>query len=909
MLNFSGQAKRRNVNLGSRATRSKQDLLNDARKERERRALAKKDEESALVIQKTIRRCTSNKNVFKHLTQNMTSQKATQLIIAYPVALFQYLPESELIRALEIMVNDGRSVVNLRLTRLVEALGTHKCSLELLASIWAKFTTETSPRPEFVPAVVKFLTEASYTIPKEAIIKLVELIEQLRIPDTDSISELFGISVEAAQNASNPRCFLRALGTMCSPQNINNKDAGRDLIENLAYLFGILGTAQRSIYSHVILRCLTHVDQGCLRDTLYFKELYTRAFVDTIMPTQLGHVLEELSVFVSHAPNVDYKNNVLVSLVAKQDFMMEVHQEVFQRSLSEHRQITGAALLFETLNIYLSVASDLEVLHNKDSYPLQYLKEATDYLKQVCFRSLWNLNESGHALPDCYLNTLKKIHLRDSRLHFFPRSENSDYWSVTDNEFVNVNITKYIEEFELFYRDRVDNLDFKDEDTEDMELFEKKRSLRYEFLFEAEKSFVKRATTRQFKKLNILSRAPFFIPFQQRVDWLYFLISIDHKRLNIDPNDLSAMFTPWSSNSISSKQTATISREHLLEDAFNAYNPIGESFKSKLSVTFVNQFGPEAGIDGGGITKEFLTSVSDEGFKQDQYHLFKENHDHELYPSDTLTSAQHVKYLWFLGKVLGKCLYDHVLIDVNFADFFLKKLLNVNQSNSSFDDLASFDSALYSNLVKLLGMSADELQNLGLRFEITDEATLQTVDLVPNGSDIIVTKSNTLQYLFAVADFKLNRKLRLGTRSFTGGLYTMIPPHWLEMFNSIELQMLISGGGKDIDLSDLHRHSEYGDFSEQDQTIRDFWTILAEFEPQDRFKFVKFVTSVPRAPLQGFGSLNPLFGIRNAGPDASRLPTASTCVNLLKLPDYRNREVLRNKLLYAINAEARFDLS
>jgi len=32
-------------------------------------------------------------------------------------------------------------------------------------------------------------------------------------------------------------------------------------------------------------------------------------------------------------------------------------------------------------------------------------------------------------------------------------------------------------------------------------------------------------------------------------------------------------------------------------------------------------------------------------------------------------------------------------------------------------------------------------------------------------------------------------------------------------------------------------------------------------------------------------------------------------VNLLKLPDYQNKQLLKEKLLYAINAGAGFDLS
>jgi ubiquitin-protein ligase E3 C len=60
---------------------------------------------------------------------------------------------------------------------------------------------------------------------------------------------------------------------------------------------------------------------------------------------------------------------------------------------------------------------------------------------------------------------------------------------------------------------------------------------------------------------------------------------------------------------------------------------------------------------------------------------------------------------------------------------------------------------------------------------------------------------------------------------------------------------------------------------------------------------------------RGFKELVPKFAIRDAGRDNERLPTASTCVNLLKLPMYTDEGILKTKLLQAINSGAGFDLS
>lgn len=61
--------------------------------------------------------------------------------------------------------------------------------------------------------------------------------------------------------------------------------------------------------------------------------------------------------------------------------------------------------------------------------------------------------------------------------------------------------------------------------------------------------------------------------------------------------------------------------------------------------------------------------------------------------------------------------------------------------------------------------------------------------------------------------------------------------------------------------------------------------------------------------MLGFRELSPSFSIRAGAPDPTRLPTSATCINLLKLPPYRDERTLREKLLQAISSESGFDLS
>jgi ubiquitin-protein ligase E3 B len=167
------------------------------------------------------------------------------------------------------------------------------------------------------------------------------------------------------------------------------------------------------------------------------------------------------------------------------------------------------------------------------------------------------------------------------------------------------------------------------------------------------------------------------------------------------------------------------------------------------------------------------------------------------------------------------------------------------------------------------------------------------------------------------------------------GFRAVVRPEWARMFGAADLRRLISGDAADIDIDDLQSHVVYeGGFHGLHGTIRALFEVLREFTAEQRAQFLKFVTSCSRPPLLGFAHLQPpltirmvvgddpapseltlgwcvklLRGLTGTGPDVERLPTASTCFNLLKLPAYRHKRTLRAKLLYAIGSGAGFELS
>jgi hypothetical protein len=115
-----------------------------------------------------------------------------------------------------------------------------------------------------------------------------------------------------------------------------------------------------------------------------------------------------------------------------------------------------------------------------------------------------------------------------------------------------------------------------------------------------------------------------------------------------------------------------------------------------------------------------------------------------------------------------------------------------------------------------------------------------------------------------------------------------------------------------------------GGFHPSQPIIQWLWEVVDEMTPEQQRKFLRFMTSCSRQPLLGFNSLTPAPCIQQTrlreddyGNDVSdesavgniRLPTSATCMNLLKLPKYPNKEMLKEKLLYAIECAAGFELS
>lgn len=220
----------------------------------------------------------------------------------------------------------------------------------------------------------------------------------------------------------------------------------------------------------------------------------------------------------------------------------------------------------------------------------------------------------------------------------------------------------------------------------------------------------------------------------------------------------------------------------------------------------------------------------------------------------------HQKHYYFIGRMLGKALYENLLVELPLAEFFLSKLAG-KHSDVDVHQLASLDPVLHRNLLSLKAYEGD-VEELGLDFTVVINELGETKvhELKPNGSNIQVTTANRIEYISLMADYKLNRQIRQQCAAFRKGLANVVTVEWLYMFSNKEFQVLISGAEIPVDIDDLRKNTKYGgDFEPDHPTIKLFWEVLANFDDLQRRQLLKFVTSCSRPPLLGFKVIHFVF--------------------------------------------------
>uniref|UniRef100_A0A8C2X6C7 Ubiquitin-protein ligase E3B n=1 Tax=Cyclopterus lumpus TaxID=8103 RepID=A0A8C2X6C7_CYCLU len=561
---------------------------------------------------------------------------------------------------------------------------------------------------------------------------------------------------------------------------------------------------------------------------------------------------------------------------------LKLFMECLNNDTEESKQLLAMLMLFCDCSRHLiTILDDIEVYEEQTSFKIEELITISLFLNTFVFKMIWEgilENAKGEKLELFHSvhGWLMVLYERDCRRRFSP----DDHWLRKD--------------------------------------------LKPSLLFQELEKGKKRAQL-------VLQYIPHVIPHKNRV--LLFRNIVTKEKENLGLVETSSA-SPHVTH-------ITIRRSRMLEDGYDQLRRLpANSIKGVIRVKFVNDLGvDEAGIDQDGVFKEFLEEIIKKVFNP-ALNLFKTTSGNErLYPSPTsYIHENHLQLFEFVGKMLGKAIYEGIVVDVPFASFFLSQVLGHHHTTfySSIDELPSLDSEFYKNLTSIKRYDGD-VGDLGLSLSYDEDVMGQLVchELIPGGKTMQVTNENKISYIHLMAHFRMHTQIKEQTAAFIRGFRSIINPEWLHMFSTPEVQRLVSGDNAEMDLDDLKKHTVYyGGFHSSHRVIIWLWDIMSsDFTAEERAMFLKFVTSCSRPPLLGFAYLKPPFSIRcvevsddqdtgdtlgsvlrgfftiRKKEPGGRLPTSSTCFNLLKLPNYSKKSILRDKLRYAISMNTGFELS
>jgi E3 ubiquitin-protein ligase HUWE1 len=370
----------------------------------------------------------------------------------------------------------------------------------------------------------------------------------------------------------------------------------------------------------------------------------------------------------------------------------------------------------------------------------------------------------------------------------------------------------------------------------------------------------------------------------------------------------------------------SVRREFVFHDSFKSlYFKTGEEMKfGKLNIRFHG----EEGVDAGGVTREWFQVLARQMFDPNYVLFIPVSSDRTTFHPNNLSGVneEHLLFFKFIGRIIGKALYEGRLLDCYFSRAVYKRILG---QSVSVKDMESFNPTYYKSLVWMLEHDITDIITESFCVEDDEFGVTKVVDLIENGRNVLVTEENKHDYVRLIVEHKLLTSVKEQMEHFLQGFHDIIPADLIAIFNEQELELLVSGL-PDIDVDDWKSNTEYHNYSAASQQIQWFWRAIRSFDKEERAKLLQFVTGTSKVPLNGFKELEGMngvarFNIHRDPTNKQRLPSSHTCFNRktapprtplfllriqltsvlppeLDLPEYESYDILRSQVLKAITA-------
>ena len=194
---------------------------------------------------------------------------------------------------------------------------------------------------------------------------------------------------------------------------------------------------------------------------------------------------------------------------------------------------------------------------------------------------------------------------------------------------------------------------------------------------------------------------------------------------------------------------------------------------------------------------------------------------------------------------------------------------------------------------------------------LEDQGNIIDISDAGNGHEKLVEFKDIERYVSRALRSRLTIS-KVQCEAIKRGISQIVPQALLSMSTSEELEEAVCGKNY-IDLELLKRHTKYSGGSEQYQKgsklMNMFWDFMEEITPDDGREFIKFCWGQSRLPPDdaAFERQNLRFTIQ---PKEGRteqdkmLPGARTCFFILYLPNYSTYNILKAKILKAVQMDS-----
>lgn len=353
----------------------------------------------------------------------------------------------------------------------------------------------------------------------------------------------------------------------------------------------------------------------------------------------------------------------------------------------------------------------------------------------------------------------------------------------------------------------------------------------------------------------------------------------------------------------------SVHRAFVLEESMDHLSCIEERFiRSVMRINFID----ETGVDAGGLHREWFMLLN-ELLMEPSMGLFvctnKSDQVYALNPNSRRDNGEdHLVYYFAAGRLVGRALLEGVVLNFHLAVPLLKIILGIPVT---MEDVEYLDPETYKSMRWIA--EHDDVESLALDFSVTtqyerDEKTgevvVEVVDLIPNGRNTPVTDANKQQYLERKFHYMVFESVSAQLHVFLKGLYEVLPPTLLALFDAEELDYLLCGS-QEIDVENWIKWSVHAQYLTITSVLKNFWDIVREMPNEYRRRLLQFTTGCSRVPLVGFRGLTSYdgkvcpFTIKSLPADAPQYVRSQACFNRIDLPLGLTKKELRD-MLYAI---------